>query len=100
MSISQIKKEKKTLDEIMKEDKWEVDEKPHIVVDYEQCEKCQSKPCLYLCPAGCYTLSESGKIMFNHEGCLECGTCRVICPLKAIKWEYPEPGKGIHYRYG
>ncbi|MGC8752414.1 MAG: ferredoxin family protein [Fervidicoccaceae archaeon] len=90
----------RTIDEIMKNNKWIVDEKPHIIVDYEKCSKCNKKICVLLCPAGCYTLSPDGKFSFNYEGCLECGTCRLVCPNDAISWNYPEGGKGIEYRYG
>ncbi|MCI4396407.1 MAG: 4Fe-4S dicluster domain-containing protein [Thermoprotei archaeon] len=96
---SEVKKIR-SIDEIMKNNRWVVDEKPHIIVDYNKCSKCDSKVCVFLCPAGCYTLLSDGKLSFNYEGCLECGTCRLVCPNNAISWEYPEGGKGIQYRYG
>lgn len=77
-----------------------IDREPHIIVDTTICETCIEKPCIYFCPAGLYTLDESGKIRFNYEGCLECGTCRIACPHGAVKWSYPKGGKGVHYQYG
>ncbi len=93
-------KNKKTLDEIMEKNKWNLDDTPHIIVDTEKCSKCTKKPCIYLCPAGCYNLTEDNRVIFSYEGCLECGTCRIICPMQAIKWDYPEGGMGFQVRYG
>ncbi|MGY0288794.1 MAG: ferredoxin family protein [Thermoproteota archaeon] len=87
------------IEELLQSNVYDVDEKPHIKVDQEKCSKCNSRPCLLLCPARCYTLMDE-KVMFSHEGCLECGTCRLICPEGAIEWNYPVSGKGIHYRFG
>jgi ferredoxin like protein len=95
-----MSKGKLDLSQIMTNNKWVVDEEPHIIVDYEKCEKCDTKACIYMCPAGCYELDEHGKLRFNYEGCLECGTCRLVCNKKAIKWSYPRSGYGIQYRYG
>ncbi len=86
-------------DDVLQNNVWDVSDEPHIKIDSEKCKKCDRKPCLYLCPAGCYTLMED-KVVFSYEGCLECGTCRVVCPLEAIEWDYPVGGMGIRYRYG
>nr|WP_258359885.1 ferredoxin family protein [Moorella sulfitireducens] len=76
------------------------DEEAHIVLKKELCALCQAKPCTRACPAALYTLKE-GDISFDYAGCLECGTCRVICPQKgAINWQYPRGGFGIIFRYG
>ena len=98
---AQVKREEPTqmkLEDILQSDVWNVDEEPHIVIDYTKCEKCEAKPCVYLCPAGCYTLV-GNKVVFSYEWCVECGTCRVICPMDAIKWDYPKSGHGIIYRF-
>ncbi|MEM3395263.1 MAG: 4Fe-4S binding protein, partial [Nitrososphaerota archaeon] len=55
--------------------------------------------CTYLCPAKCYIPTENG-ILFSYEGCLECGTCRIVCPHEAINWDYPLSGRGVQYRFG
>ena len=80
--------------------KFEIHGKPHITVDEEKCETCSEKPCVVACPAGLYTVDENGKLRFNYEGCLECGTCRLICPYNAVKWEYPPGGFGVWYKFG
>ena len=35
------------------------------------------------------------------DGCLECGSCRVICTEHAnVNWEYPRGGHGILFKFG
>ncbi len=73
----------------------------HIVLDKDICEKCETTVCIRACPAGLYALEpESQKIIVDHTGCLECGTCLIICPHGGVTWTYPEPGFGIRYRHG
>ena len=80
--------------------KFIVDEgMPHIVVDKTICATCQEKPCLRACPAGLYQLQDN-EIRFDYAGCLECGTCRVVCLKKALKWDYPRGTFGVEFRYG
>jgi ferredoxin like protein len=44
---------------------------------------------------------EEAHIVIDYAGCLECGTCRVMCKDKGIvKWEYPRGTFGVSYRYG
>lgn len=53
------------------------------------------------CPASLYRYGESGEMLFDYAGCLECGTCRVICGNTIIKkWQYPLGTMGIEYRWG
>ncbi len=73
--------------------------KPHIVNDSSKCGTCEQKPCIYFCPGGCFT-EEDGEIKLRYEGCLECGTCRIMCPKEALKWNYPLGGYGVSYRIG
>jgi ferredoxin like protein len=36
---------------------------------------------------------------FVHDGCLECGTCYVVCGKDAFtRWRYPRGGFGVSYR--
>lgn len=87
------------LDDLLRVNVWDVDYEPHIKVDTSKCKRCNLKPCINLCPAGCYT-QHGDEVLFSYEACLECGTCRVICPEGAVEWNYPLSGRGIHYRYG
>ena len=52
------------------------------------------KKMVLLCPAKCYT-EESGNIIIQHEGCVDCGTCS-----QETEWRHPRGEKGIHYKYG
>lgn len=52
------------------------------------------KKMVTLCPAKCYT-EEGGKVIIQHEGCVDCGTCS-----QETEWRHPRGEKGIHYKYG
>jgi len=80
-------------------DLFHIDKEPHIQVDHEKCRACPHKLCTYVCPAQNYTLNGENDIAFSWEGCLECGTCRIVCDREAITWEYPRGGYGISYKY-
>ena len=90
-----------TSDERLAVDKFSVDEgSAHIVVadnpaaeEFDKLIKC--------CPAGLYKREEDGSISFDYAGCLECGTCRILCGDSIIdKWGYPQFGNGVSYRFG
>jgi len=99
MSLNDRRRGRLTVEERLALVKFNVHSKPHIIVDYSKCEYCIGKPCVNSCPAGLYRV-ENGKLVFVHEGCLECGTCRLVCPHNAIKWEYPPGGYGVWYKFG
>jgi len=52
------------------------------------------KKMVTLCPAKCYT-EEGDKVIIQHEGCVDCGTCS-----QETEWRHPRGEKGIHYKYG
>jgi ferredoxin like protein len=80
---------------------FNIDKEPHIAVRKEHCARCETKPCLSACPAENYTWNEGNdELIFNYEGCMECGTCRFFCPLDAIDWSYPRGGFGVSYKWG
>lgn len=74
----------------------------HIVIrEKTVCNsRCKSKICTVVCPAKCYEKSNDGAIAFNHENCLECGSCRIVCREHNVEWSYPVSGTGVSYRYG
>ena len=91
---------KQETDELLGLDKFAVDEEnAHILLDKDACAACKDKPCLVICPAKLYKLNEKGEVLFDYAGCLECGTCKVICH-KLKKWQYPAGTMGISFRYG
>ena len=74
---------------------------PHIAIkNPEHCATgCEVKQCTTCCPAGCYTMEGNGRVVLITDGCLECGTCYVICHRKAFtRWRYPRGGFGVAYR--
>lgn len=74
---------------------------PHLRIrDPGVCSRCAGKECTYACPAENFRLEADGHVSLQWEGCLECGTCRVICPHGNVCWRYPTGGYGIRYRYG
>ena len=74
---------------------------PHIKVERRICnEKCKSKVCMTVCPAGSYELDAANNIVVHHENCLECGSCRIVCPENNVDWGNPVFGKGVVYKYG
>jgi len=80
---------------------FHVDKNAHIVIDKKICSQCINRCCLHICPVDNYQWDEEGNsLIFNYEGCLECGTCRLICPLGAIQWSYPKRGSGVVYKFG
>lgn len=78
--------------------RYVVDREPHIRVDATCCAGCPDQPCLLCCPASCFTY-EQGVLRYAYEGCLECGTCRLICSQGAIAWGNPRGGYGVSYRF-
>lgn len=82
-------------------DKFVVDEgNPHIVIHPEKMKPETIKALTVVCPAGLYTISEKGQLVFEVGGCLECGTCRVVCAQDegAMEWNHPGPSFGVQYR--
>ena len=44
---------------------------------------------------------ETGQVELTADGCLECGTCRVLCEESGeITWNYPRGGYGILFKFG
>lgn len=77
------------------------EENPHILLKKENVDKNELMKLVTACPAGLYTLNEDGSVRFDYAGCLECGTCRVLCGNTILeKWEYPQGTFGVEFRYG
>ncbi|MEN2999160.1 MAG: 4Fe-4S dicluster domain-containing protein [Acidilobaceae archaeon] len=84
------------LEELLKRDVWDVDEERHIEVLKQ--DGLPIKALQLLCPMGCYSMAGE-KLLMSYEGCVECGTCRVLSRPEQIRWEFPKSGRGIQYRY-
>ena len=49
----------------------------------------------------CYERNEKGQVEITVDGCVECGTCRIIGePTGDIEWSYPRGGYGILFKFG
>ncbi|AIY86733.1 MULTISPECIES: ferredoxin family protein [unclassified Thermotoga] len=77
------------------------EENPHLKIKDESicAERCSDRPCVSCCPADVYEWTESG-MEVKFEGCLECGTCRIVCPFGNIEWKYPRGNYGVLYKFG
>ncbi|MDK2824010.1 MAG: ferredoxin like protein [Clostridia bacterium] len=91
-----------SIEEKLGVNKFNVDEgNPHIIIKKETGNLEVIKKCVIACPAGLYSIKEDGNISFDFAGCLECGTCRVICAGTGIlDWNYPQGTFGVEFRYG
>lgn len=87
------------MDDKLALDLFHVDGEPHIKVDAEICHLCPHRLCTRVCPVENYVQNDDGDVVFSWEGCLECGTCRIVCDREAITWDYPRGGYGISYRF-
>lgn len=82
-------------------DKFFVDESNAHIKLAKKIDMSEFKKLQIACPAGLYRQDESGAIFFDYAGCLECGTCRILCQKSIIeKWEYPNGTFGVEYRFG
>jgi ferredoxin like protein len=95
------KQEEMSLDKRLALVGFSKDPEPFIEVDTKLCQKCEKKPCLYICPAQVYSWQD--QLTYNTEGCMETGACLVVCHkigAKAINWKYPTGGKGVSFKLG
>jgi ferredoxin like protein len=77
--------------------------RPHVSIrNPELCATaCGARQCTVCCPAGCYTLEGNGRVVLITDGCLECGTCRIICDEhRNLDWEWPRGGFGMLFKFG
>ena len=92
------------VEEKLFQNRYKVDSgRAHIeIVDADICQlACALKPCTFCCPASCYTKEGDGQVTLITDGCLECGTCRVICSEhENVRWDYPRGGYGIQFKFG
>ena len=92
-----------SVEQKLSQNKFVVDEgNPHIVVDQAKLDEKALHALTVVCPAGLYTINEKGVLQFEVAGCLECGTCRVVCARlpESMRWDHPRPSFGVMYRFG
>lgn len=75
--------------------------RPHIRVIPHETPSPALRSMTSACPAGCYQLNDRGQVEVIADGCMECGTCRVLCESEgAIEWNYPRGGRGVLFKFG
>ena len=92
------------VEEKLFQNRYKVDSgRPHIsIIDQDKCSNhCENRACTICCPAGCWTMEGNGEIVVISDGCLECGTCRIVCDeFNNVSWEYPRGVYGILFKFG
>jgi len=52
-----------------------------------KCQHCDPAPCMDVCPTGAmYRDGKTGSVQVNHEKCISCGICAMVCPHDAIEY--------------
>lgn len=72
----------------------------HIRIKPGQEKDARLKSTILVCPAGLYSENDKGEIVINVDGCLECGTCLLVCGPEVLEWHYPSGGSGVQFRFG
>ncbi|MDD2586422.1 MAG: 4Fe-4S dicluster domain-containing protein [Syntrophomonadaceae bacterium] len=81
-------------------DVFKPDKEPHIMIKPGMEKDPRLKKAMLVCPAGLYSENEKGEVELTIDGCLECGTCRMVCGAEVLDWEYPSGGAGVQFRFG
>ena len=81
-------------------DVFKHDSEPHIKIKPGMERDPRLKRAVLVCPAGLYSVNAEGEVELTIDGCLECGTCRLVCGNDNLEWAYPEGGCGIQLRFG
>lgn len=75
--------------------------KPHIAIRPHDKPSANLLAMTRICPAGCYAETSTGQVEITPDGCLECGTCRILCEAAGdITWNYPRGGYGVLFKFG
>lgn len=89
------------VDAYLSVDKYEVDEGNSHIELVDEPDDVEFDKLVMVCPAALYRRDGDGRKLFDYAGCLECGTCRIVCGDTIVKkWTNPQPTMGIEYRFG
>lgn len=81
-------------------DVFKEDSEFHIKIKEGQAKNIRLKKAILVCPAGLYSETENGEVVISVDGCLECGTCLLVCGAEVLEWHYPGGGSGVQFRFG
>jgi len=91
------------MEERLYQNRYQVDEgNPHVRINpLPKGDSPALKSLTEICPAGCYRTGETGRVEVVADGCMECGSCRILCQATGeIEWSYPRGGYGILFKFG
>ncbi|MGO4869576.1 MAG: ferredoxin family protein [Roseiarcus sp.] len=75
--------------------------KPHISIAAHAEPSKNLLAMTSICPAGCYSRNATGQVEIVSDGCMECGTCRILLEASGeIVWNYPRGGYGVLFKFG
>jgi ferredoxin like protein len=75
--------------------------RPHIKVLPHETPSAELLSLVRMCPAGCYSQNDGGQVEITVDGCLECGTCRIVtAETGEVQWTYPRGGYGVLFKFG
>ena len=75
--------------------------RPHIKVYAHTTPSTALLTLTRVCPAGCFSLNDQGQVEVAPDGCMECGTCRVLTAgTEELEWNYPRGGYGVLFKFG
>lgn len=75
--------------------------RPHIKVRPHAAPSAALQALVHACPAGCYAATDKGTVEVVADGCMECGTCRVLTQdTGEVEWNYPRGGFGVLFKFG
>ncbi len=63
---------------------WRAADAPHIVPT-DSVERQTAQRLINACPAGLFSLTPEGGLRVDYHGCLECGTCRLLCDESTLQ---------------
>ncbi|WP_049766753.1 ferredoxin family protein [Rhodospirillum centenum] len=90
------------VEEKLYQNRYMVDEgRPHVRIQPHDTASPTLRTLVDVCPAGCYSATDDGRVEIIPDGCMECGTCRILCEASGeIEWNYPRGGYGILFKFG
>jgi ferredoxin like protein len=90
------------VDDMLMSVKYFTDEQElHLsIIDPAVCQACENQPCIDFCPVGAYRPQDGRTVQIAVQSCVECGTCRVLCPYYNVSWKNPRGGFGVSYKFG
>ena len=90
------------IEEKLFQNRYQVDSgRPHVKIREHDKPSETLMKLTNICPAGCYTVDDKGRVEVVPDGCMECGTCRILTAESGeLEWNYPRGGYGVLFKFG